>query len=67
MVPRKTARNEAETETMAEFKKRAKNWSRTVLSAPMVSGDRPSDRQPSHCGWKSTKGMRWPCMTSGAS
>ena len=65
-APRKTASAEAVTDTMAEFTKRVMNWSRTVLSTPMVSGDRPSDRQPSHAGWKSTNGMRWPCITSGA-
>ena len=51
---------------MAEFLKRVRNWSRTVLAAPMVSGDRPSERQPSQAGWKSTNGMRWLCITSGA-
>ena len=25
-------------------------WARTVLSAPIVSGDRPSERQPSQAG-----------------
>ena len=36
---------------MAEFVKRLEELVRTVLSAPIVSGDRPSDRQPSHAGW----------------
>ena len=30
----------------------------------MVSGDRPSERQPSQVGWKSTHGIMWPSCTS---
>ena len=32
----------------------------------MVSGERPSERQPRQSGWKSTKGIRRPWVTSGA-
>ncbi len=42
------------------------NSARTVDSEPMVSGDSPSERQPSHLGVKSTQGTRLPCITSGA-
>ena len=33
-----------------EFVNGVRNSSRTVLRGPIVSGDRPSDRQPSHAG-----------------
>ena len=51
---------------MTLFVKRLRNSSRTVEVSPIVSGDRPSERQPCQSGWKSTQGMRWPCVTSGA-
>ena len=35
---------------IVELRKRFMNSSRTVLSAPIVSGERPSDRQPSQAG-----------------
>ena len=46
--------------------KRLRNSSRTVEVRPMVSGDRPSERQPFQSGSKSTQGSRAPCITSGA-
>jgi hypothetical protein len=42
------------------------NSARTVLSDPMVSGDRPSDFQPNHFGSKSTQGIMFPFITLGA-
>ena len=36
--------------TIAELEKRFRNSARTVLSSPQVSGDKPSDRHPSHFG-----------------
>ncbi len=41
---------EDEIAVIAELKKRFRNSSRTVLSAPIVSGERPSERQPSQAG-----------------
>jgi hypothetical protein len=49
---------------MVEFQKRFRNSARTVDSAKIVSGDRPSERQPSQ-GLKSTQGIRLPCITFG--
>ena len=51
---------------MAEFQKRLRNSSLTVDSIPIVSGDRPRDRHPSHLGVKSTQGIILPFITSGA-
>ena len=42
------------------------NSCRTVDSLPIVSGERPSDFQPSHFGVKSTQGISEPFITSGA-
>ena len=44
--------------------KRVRNSSRTVDVLKMVSGDRPSERQPFQVGMKSTHGIRWPSWTS---
>jgi hypothetical protein len=60
------ARLDAPTEVITEFMKRLRNSSRTVEVWKIESGDRPSERQPFQSGWKSTKGMRWPCVTSTA-
>ena len=45
-----TARSEAPTEAMMLFSKRLRNSSRTVEISPIVSGDRPSERQPFQSG-----------------
>ena len=60
------ASSEPPTEAIRLFMKRLRNSSRTVEVSKMVSGDRPSERQPFQSGVKSTKGMRWPCVTSAA-
>ena len=49
---------------MMLLRKRDRNSSRTVEVLPMVSGDRPSERQPSQVGMKSTHGIMWPSWTS---
>ena len=54
---------DAPSEVTPEFMKRFRNSSRTVDVPPIVSGDRPSERQPRQSGWKSTHGIRWPCVT----
>jgi hypothetical protein len=46
-----TASSEAPTEATTLFSKRSRNSSRTVEVAPIVSGDRPSERQPRQSGW----------------
>ena len=51
---------------ISELEKRVRNWSRTVLSNPIVSGERPTDLQPSQAGSKSRNGISLPCITSGA-
>ena len=51
---------------MAELLKRFRNSALTVLSSPSVSGDRPSDFHPNHFGVKSTQGIMFPFITSGA-
>ena len=48
---------------MTLFSKRFRNSSRTVEISTIVSGDRPSERQPFQSGWKSTHGTRWPWVT----
>ncbi len=58
-----TASSEAPIEAMTLFSKRFRNSSRTVEVSKIVSGDRPSERQPFQSGSKSTQGMRWPCVT----
>ena len=58
-----TASTEAPIEAMTLFSKRFRNSSRTVEVSKIVSGDRPSERQPFQSGRKSTQGMRWPCVT----
>ena len=55
-----------QTETIAEFQNRLRNSSLTVDSIPIVSGDRPKERHPSHLGVKSTQGIILPFITSGA-
>ena len=44
----------------------SQSWlvSRTVEVVPIVSGERPSDRQPIHKGWKSIHGIKWLRVTS---
>ncbi len=61
-----TAKPEAPIEASMLFMKRLTNSSRTVEVCQMVSGERPSERQPFQSGEKSKNGMRWPCITSGA-
>ena len=65
-LPKPTASIDEQTETMAEFQKRLRNSSLTVDSIPIVSGDRPRDRHPSHLGVKSIQGIILPFITSGA-
>ncbi len=48
---------------MTLFSKRLRNSSLTVEICPIVSGERPSERQPFQSGMKSIHGMRWPCVT----
>jgi hypothetical protein len=60
------ARPDPPSEAMTLFSKRFRNSSRTVEVRPIVSGDRPSERQPFQSGLKSTKGTRCPCVTSTA-
>ena len=48
------------------FSKRFRNSSRTVEVSPIVSGDRPSERQPFQSGSKSSQGISGPCVTSTA-
>ena len=57
------ARDDAASEVMALLVKRFTNSSRTVETWPIVSGERPSERQPRQLGWKSTNGTRWPWVT----
>ena len=64
--PITTARNDALAEVTTLLAKRFTNSSRTVEVRTMVSGDRPSERQPRRSGSKSHHGSRAPCMTSGA-
>ena len=45
-----TARIDAPTEAMMLFSKRLRNSSRTVEVWSIVSGDRPSERQPFQSG-----------------
>lgn len=45
-----TASVDDTTDVIVELKKRLRNSARTVLSEPIVSGDRPSERQPSQAG-----------------
>ncbi len=61
-----TASSEAPTEARMLFLKRCRNSSRTVEVSKIVSGDRPSERQPFQSGVKSTQGIRWPWVTSTA-
>ena len=61
-----TASSEAPTEVMMLFSKRLMNSVRGVEISNIVSGDRPSERQPFQFGMKSTKGMMWPGVTSPA-
>ena len=65
-TPKPTASIEEQTETIAEFQNRLRNSSLTVDSIPIVSGDRPKERHPSHLGVKSTQGIILPFITSGA-
>ncbi len=58
-----TASAEAPIEAMTLLAKRFTNSSRTVEVSPIVSGDRPSERQPLQSGVKSSHGTRWPCVT----
>ncbi len=46
--------------------KRFMNSARGVESSPMVSGERPSERQPRQSGSYWTKGRMRPWVTSGA-
>ena len=53
-----TASSEAPTEAMTLFSKRLRNSSRTVEVSTIVSGDRPSERQPFQSGMKVDPGDR---------
>ena len=61
-----TASSEAPTVATTLLPNRWVNSPRTVEVCPIVSGDRPSDRQPFQSGRKSTQGMRCPWVTSTA-
>src|SRR3982751_740174 len=50
-------------DTRTLFPNLLRNSSRAVEVFPITSGDNPSDRHPLQSGWKSTQGMRWPCVT----
>ena len=60
------ASSEPPSEAMMLLPKRWRNSSRTVETPPIVSGDRPSERQPFQSGRKSYQGTRWPWVTSTA-
>src|SRR5215475_5631324 len=64
--PITTARSDPPTDIRMLFSNRLMNSSRTVEVWKIVSGDRPSERQPFQSGWKSSQGTRWPCVTSTA-
>jgi hypothetical protein len=61
-----TASADALSEAMMLFSKRFRNSSRAVDISLIVSGDRPTDRQPFQSGVKSTQGMTCACVTSTA-
>ena len=67
MLPRMMASDEDASARIAELVNRFGNSSRTVDSFQSLSGDKPRDFQPRHCGTKSQNGTRCPCMTFGAS
>lgn len=64
--PSMTARADAATEMMILFQSLRMNSSRTVDTWESVSGESPSERQPSQLGWKLSQGIRLPRMTSAA-
>ena len=57
---------EPPTDISTLFQKRFRNSSRTVETAAIVSGERPSERQPFQSGAKSSQGTRCPCVMSTA-
>jgi hypothetical protein len=61
-----TASAEALSEAMTLLVNRFRNSSRTVEVSQIVSGDRPSERQPFQSGLKSSHGTMWPWVTSTA-